>query len=373
MGLAIAVARLQFRRRDYQPSRPFLLHKVSERAYISRNRCKRLAHQRITRPVLSMKKRIAKGSPGARRLLAQWIPTIAVAAGLLGLHVVEPSAQAWVQPKDGYYFKVSGSVLHTNDEFNFEGDRQPIFAEDLSRRDTSFRDVSITGYLEYGLSNNLTLVATVPFKILTSKDTRTLAGQPIRRTSATNGGLSDLFVSLRAPIVQGPLAMSLQGGIKLPLGYEKEPDNDGPPLGTGEIDAQIDLHAGHSLYPIPAYVSAGVGYRLRGGELHDEVSYSVEGGYTAGPVFLKLRFDGLQNVTDPPDLAGLIVMTPLPGGGGVTPTVVVGDQDVFKISPTVSYLFTESFSLTAEAFHTIAGKNTVAGTSFAVGVVYTRK
>jgi hypothetical protein len=311
-----------------------------------------------------------ESSPRARHL-ARWSRALAVAAVLAG--VSEPRAQAWLQPEDGYYFKVSSSLLLSNDEFNFRGDRQPIFAEDLSRTDTSFRDVSITGYLEYGITNHLTLVATVPFKILTSKDTRTLAGQPIRKATLTNGGLADILVSLRAPIVRGPLAVSLQGGIKLPLGYEKEPDNDGPPLGTGELDAEIGLFAGQSLYPLPAYVSAGIGYRLRGGELHDEVSYSAEGGYTMGSVFVKLRFDGLQNVSDPPDLAGLVVMTPLPGGGGVTPTVVVGDQDVFKISPAVSYLFNASLSLTAEAFHTIAGKNTVAGTSFSIGLVYTRK
>ena len=52
--------------------------------------------------------------------------------------------------------------------------------------------------------------------------------------------------------------------------------------------------------------------------------------------------------------------------------MIVGDQDVYKILPTVSYSFGETFEITAEAYHTFAGRNTIAGTTYAVGIVLKR-
>lgn len=297
---------------------------------------------------------------------------IAIAAALaVPLVAVATTArpQAWVKLGGGYYFKVSASYLDTDEEFNYRGKRQETFADDPTRTNSSFRDVSISAYLEYGMTDALTLVASLPFKILTSKATTSLPGEPIREASLTNGGLADLWISIRAPLRQRGLAASLQGGVKLPLGYEKDPDNDGPPLGTGELDGEIHLLLGQSLYPVPAYLGASAGYRVRGGPLHDEILYSAEAGYTAGRFFMKLRFDGLQNVEAPPDLSGNFMMTP---GVSTANGVIVGDQDIFKISPTFEYRLDERAALTAEAFHTLAGKNTVAGTTVSIGLVYTR-
>lgn len=297
----------------------------------------------------------------------------ALTIAILSFSLSSAAAQAWLQPAGSYYFKFSSSYLSTEEEFNFKGDRQPIFAEDLSRMDTSFRDISFTAYLEYGLSPNLTIVGSVPFKILTAKETRSPSPAfPLLRNERTNGGLGDVFAGARVPVLRRPFALSVQAGVKIPLGYEKEPDNEGPPLGSGEVDAEVQLLYGQSLYPIPAYLSAGVGYRVRGGELHDEILYSAEGGYTFGALSLKLRFDGLQSTEDPPDIGGATLTTPLPGGGGAVNNVIVGDQDVFKLTPGVTYAFDENFSVSGELFHTLAGKDTVAGTAVSIGLVFSR-
>lgn len=294
-------------------------------------------------------------------------------------------AQAWPQNPGGYYFKVSGSYLSTDEEFNFNGDRKPVLNEDGSKMDTSFRDISFSAYLEYGWLDYLTIVASVPFKIVTSKETRSLGGLSPTRNELTNGGLGDLFLGARTPLLRRPFVLSVQGGVKLPLGYEQNPDNEGPPLGTGEVDAEFALLYGQSLWPLTAYISAGAGYRLRGGSgardlatvgaiggLNDEIFYNVEVGYTAGPVFFKVRFDGLQNTEDPPDLSGAGTINPLPGGGGSRIEVVAGDQNVFKLTPGITYSVGENVALSAELFHTLAGKNTVTGTAVSLGVVYAR-
>jgi hypothetical protein len=280
-------------------------------------------------------------------------------------------AQAWVKDKGTYFLKITGDYFYTEEEFNFKGDRQPIFAEDPSRLDTSFQSVTIRTYLEYGLLSKLTFVMDLPFKVLTSQETQAAgAGFPVRKVTRTNGGFSDLWASLRFPFVQGPSAVALQGGVKIPLGYESEPDNDGPPLGTGEVDGEIFAVFGQSFYPVNGFFQAAVGYRYRGGKFNDEYIYGAELGYTAGRLFMKFRFEGLQNTVTPPDIAGGTVMTPLPGGGGAVNNVIVGDKDEFKLLPTLAFFVTENFQITAEAYHVFAGKNTTAGTTYALGIIF---
>ena len=298
---------------------------------------------------------------------------IIVASVLVALTSGNAGAQAWVKKRGEYFFKFTGQYLYTTEEFNSNGDLQEINAEDEGKSDASFREVAFTAYIEYGLTDQFTLVANVPFKVLTTEEIEQLAaGTRSIETTRTNGGLGDLDLYLRLPIVQRSFAMSFQPGLKIPLGYEQNPDNNGPALGSGEIDGEINLIAGLSLYPLPAYLSAAAGYRVRGGELHDEILFGAEGGVTFGRLFVKLRFEGTKNETTPPDLFGETVVTPVAGGGGGINDVLIGDQDVYKILPTISYSFGETFEATAEAYHTFAGKNTLAGTTYAVGIVLKR-
>jgi hypothetical protein len=291
---------------------------------------------------------------------------VVVITGILaGLWKADASGQAWLQERGGYFFKLTGGYLYTTEEFNAAGDRQDLSADDDLKTVTSFRDVSVVAYVEYGVTDHLTLVANAPFKVLT---TESVEGS--REDSQSNGGLGDLEVYLRLPVVQRSFAVSVQPGLKIPLGYERTPDNDGPALGTGEIDGMIDLIAGLSLYPLPGYVSAGVGYRARGGDFDDEIVFGAEGGATIGRLFIKLRFEGLQNEsgsTESPDEAAAS-----PAGGGGINDLIIGNQDAYKLLPTISYLFSDTFEVTAEAYHTFAGKNTLAGTTFAAGIVLKR-
>lgn len=304
-----------------------------------------------------------------------------IRVGLVALFVaaapVAAAAQAWLQKTDGYYFKLSISYLRSDEQFDFEGNRHPIAADDPAFLDESFRDVSLSAYIEYGLSERFTLVGSLPFKISTTDNSRVplAPNDPPVPFSLTNGGLSDFWLSLRTGLLQGPTALSVQAGVKTPLGYEDIPDNGGPALGTGEFDAQVDLLFGQSLYPFPAYLGAGVGYRVRGGgDLFDEIVYNIEGGYTYGPMFFKLRFDALQNVKDPPDAAGMAVVTPIPGGGGALSADQPNarNEDSFKLSPTIAYNISDGLGIAAEAYHAFAGKNTIAGTTWTVAVVFSQ-
>jgi hypothetical protein len=282
-------------------------------------------------------------------------------------------AGAWVQRKHGYYFKLSGNYLLATKEFNHEGERLDIFQERIIYKDASFRDFNITAYLEYGLFERLTLIANFPFKILTSKRTEIIAGGLLARKATIHSvGFADLILSSRFALLREPFVLSLQSGIKTPLFYDEKPGDDGPPLGTGKIDLESHLLLGKSLYPLPIYITASIGYRWRSGPLHDQILYTAEAGYTLDKILFKVTIEGLQSTIQPPDIIGQPVTTPLPGGGGALPNIIEGDQDVFKISPSMIFNLTNGIGLQGEILHIYGGKNTVAGTIYSFALVLTR-
>ncbi|MFQ5606218.1 MAG: hypothetical protein ACE5HS_23345 [bacterium] len=293
-------------------------------------------------------------------------------AGALTLFVWQKAllAGAWVQPKRGFYFKLSSNYLLTTKEFNHEGKRLDIFQERIIYEDASFRDFAVTAYLEYGLFENLTIVAKLPFKIQTSKRTEIIREALLARiVTVHTEGLSNLSLFGRLALFEKPLVLSVQSGVKIPLGFETAPANDGPPLDTGDTDFEANLQMGKSLYPLPAYVTASVGYKYRTGALHDQVLFTAEAGYTLGRFLLKINYDGLKSTIAPPDIVGQPVTTPLPGGGGALPSIIIGDQDIFKISPSIIFQITKSLSIQGEILHIYGGKNTVAGTAYSLGLI----
>jgi len=280
-------------------------------------------------------------------------------------------AGAWPRKKGGIFFKLSSSYLFTTQEFNHNGDKLDIFQERIIYEDTSFRDFGVTGYLEYGLFEKLTLISNLPFKILTSKRTELIGGGALLRIATLHTlGFSDWSVQGRYSLLNGEVALSPQGGFKLPLGYEAQPEDDGAPLGSGRIDMELNLLLGKSFYPLPAYFTGGIGYNIRTGPLNDQILFTTEFGYTFGRFLVKTTVDGLISTVAPPDIVGQPVVSPLPGGGGALPNIIVGDQDLFKVSPSVIYDFAKNFSVQGEILHIFAGKNTVAGTIYSLGLIF---
>jgi len=95
-------------------------------------------------------------------------------------------------------------------------------------------------------------------------------------------------------------------------------------------------------------------------------------GYTAGRLLFKVGLDGVENTSAPPDIYGQTVITPLPGGGGVLPDLVIGDQHITKLNPALIYSVRPGLSLQGEFSRILAGTNTLSGNAFVLGVVLTR-
>jgi hypothetical protein len=170
-------------------------------------------------------------------------------------------------------------------------------------------------------------------------------------------------------ILDNPLALAIQAGTRIPLGYSKEPQNNGPRLGTAEMIYEGHIHLGSSFYPLPMYFSGSVGYRHRSGELSDEVIITGEIGYTLGPIFIKTYVEALRSVVTPPDIYGQPIVTPLPGGGGVLPDIIIGDQHLTKVIPSITLNLSNSLGIQFEIIEPITGRNALNGTTYSLGFV----
>ena len=287
------------------------------------------------------------------------ITATALAASVLLVSLTNSAAHggAWVQKKSGYFFKLTGGYLYTTEEYDSAGNTQNIREGESGISNTSYKEVNITGYLEYGVTDRFTAVANLPFKVVTSKWTEAATNDgPSRTVEVVNGGLSDLTLAGRFLLFGKSNPVSIEAGVKLPLGYDATPPDGGAPLGSGKVDVEGALLAGAGLWPIRAYATGAIGYRIRGGSgIADEYLFRVEGGFTPGDWLAKATLEGIYSAETP--------------GDQESSTVAVTNQDVLKIIPTVAYRFHYRFAVGAELIHTLAGKNTVSGTTYTVGIL----
>jgi hypothetical protein len=296
--------------------------------------------------------------------------TLLAALILLSLLALNTSIQAgaWTQRENGYFLRIYSTYLFATREFNHLGNELDLYQEHLGYENSYFRDISVIIYSEYGLTDWLTFIGELPFKSLTLK--RSVAGFYARDELATTSGFADLTLATKLRIINDPVALSIQGGIMIPLGYEKQPQNNGPRLGSADVNFEGHILFGTSFYPIPMYFSGSVGYRYRTGDLNDEIIFTGEVGYTLGRFFLKTYVEVLRSVVTPPDVYGQRINSEDFLGGEV-PDLIVGDHHLTKIIPSISYKLSHTLSIQAEIIETLSGVDTISGTTYSFGLVLT--
>ena len=138
---------------------------------------------------------------------------------------------------------------------------------------------------EYGLTDRLTVGLAVPFGFLSAKDyvnpllrTGTVPVVPSPPADISASGIGDLVVTAQ-------LALLKQGGSVLSAGLlfgfptGDTTNTEGLWLGDGEFNVAPRVLYGLSLYPLPMYISADLGYNIRGQGYSDEIFGSLETGY----------------------------------------------------------------------------------------------
>lgn len=270
--------------------------------------------------------------------------------------VVSPrsaDAGAWAQKDKNVYLKASYAYSFANEQYKTEGTTFPLIS---ANEEGNFRSSALLFYGEFGLFPRLTYIAS------TSVVSAVVDSELVRiRTT----GLSDFTTGLKFQFLDKPVAASISSLMSVPTGYTAAPQNiKSPTLGTGVPAYEANLSIGKSLYPIPIYVSAQAGYRLRGsrpadgGEAVDyppEIPYSAEVGVSAADwLLVRGVLNGVHGLGDQEEL-NLFSLSPL-------------TQTYMKAGPSVIFTVAEDIQLNLDYLYTLSGVNAIKSHDVSAGV-----
>lgn len=185
--------------------------------------------------------------------------------------------------------------------------------------DGRYDAASLTLGARLGLTDEFEIELSVPLTVVSyQSDPVILLDQPdldgfqenVINLSRTRAGVSDVRVFGRYRLLSRPLVLTIEGGIKIPTGYDGpagtfgerpetqeefvnrieqfvDPDNvqDDVTLGDGQIDLQASLLVGYALR-FGLFFRLSAGYRLRLGGAGDQVIGLVRVGQAIGRTFL---------------------------------------------------------------------------------------
>ena len=147
----------------------------------------------------------------------------------------------------------------------------------------SYEQWQLFAYGEFGLRKWLTLTGSWVYK------DQTIAGASSYGTRSTG----DLRLGARLPLRRNGAPLSLEAVVSLPT-YERSDLGDAPadrpqylPAGSGRVEAELHLLGGASLWPLPLYLSADLGYRQRSGDFVDQWLGALELGGRSARLFAK--------------------------------------------------------------------------------------
>ncbi len=251
-------------------------------------------------------------------------------------------AGAWTQSKGKLYDRVSLNYYYADDEFDSGGRTDfPLNGE--------FKDFHIGNYIEYGLTDRITLINSLYYKTIRKEDDE---------VKQHTWGLGDVDVAAKYKIAEGPWGvLSGQGLVKIPGPYDGDISL---PLGNKQWDLEARLLYGRSLYPhIPGYVNFELAYRFRFGDPSDELRYLAEFGMDFTKRFYgRVKLDGICSMNNGAhfDTSG-------------NPTIT-NNFDLGKLFITAGYKIAKRWGLEVEYTPELYGKNTAAGATYSFAVVY---
>jgi protein XagA len=245
----------------------------------------------------------------------------------------------------GAWTPKSGAAYHKLAAYHFSSDRSfGARAPDLR----SYSDTNLTYYFEYGLTDRLTFVSSIPYKRLSSE-----------RSSGTvrSTGIGDIDLGLRYRLLQdGPLVLSTSWLLKAPYAYSS---NAALPPGNGQVDFEGRLLFGYGLGS-NGYFGAELGYRYRAEAPADELRYLVEYGFDATEsLYLRAKYDGIVGQGNSSGL-GIVAANPN----------LNLEFDLTKLEVTAGLKLTPSSAAEVSVTRNITGENTLRGSNYSLAWVY---
>lgn len=258
-------------------------------------------------------------------------------------------AGAWTQQKGKGYFQIGSQILRANQFYEPGGNKIDI---------TTLGDYTVTFYGEYGITNKLTVIGSLPvFRRITLNRVEGINSGTELFGGDTKNGISDFDIGVKYSIAKfGSTVMSASLTIGIPVGDNKQ--KNGLYTGDGEWNQQLSVGIGHS-FSGPFYFSADAGFNNRVEGYSDEVRYNLEIGYSWEKFIFIMKANGVETLRNGVDAV-------LGGAGGL----FANNQQYLVFGPEIVYSFNESLGVNAGAVTATRAENVVSGIAYRVGVFF---
>jgi hypothetical protein len=252
-------------------------------------------------------------------------------------------AGAWTMKQGKLYDRFGINYYFANEEFDSDGDRRDFAA------DGEFKDFHLNNYVEFGITDSITMINSIYYKSIEKED---------NNVKQETWGIGDIDVGAKFKIAESSWGiLSTQTLVKIPGLYD---DNDDLPLGNGQIDFEIRMLYGRSLYPyIPGYCNFEIGYRWRFKDPSDELRYLIEFGvdFTKN-IYGRVKLDGIYSMEN-----GKHTDT----SGNPTTT---NNFDLGKLDTALGYKISKGWGIELGYTPEIYGQNTASGATYTLALTY---
>ncbi|MEP4533930.1 MAG: hypothetical protein ABJ004_12655 [Cyclobacteriaceae bacterium] len=257
----------------------------------------------------------------------------------------------WVHNKYKGYFKVAQNMIRSPHFFDSDGNTVDIPT-------VSLYTSSIYG--EYGLSDNLTAVAYIPFfvrstlnKVEFRQSGNTIDGDAINSFGDTNIGLKYGFFQNRKVVMAASLTLGL------PLGSSEVSSERILQTGDGEFNQLVKIEASHSFDKAPFYASLLLGFNNRSKGFSDEFHWGGEVGFTSERVIAILKVYGIESLYNGDSL-----------GNAQSNGVFANNTEYLSYTPELAYIINGSLGLSTSAGFAFSGKQILAAPNYSVGMFF---
>ena len=250
-------------------------------------------------------------------------------------------AGAWVMGSGELYERLAFNYYYAGTEYGANQDHLK-----------SFRDTDISNYIEYGITDRITLINSIYYKFLKKED---------QYEDVSSNGLGDIDLGVKYKVADGSWGvLSTQGLIKIPGLYGKD---DPLPLGNAQYDFELRVLYGRSLWPvIPGYCNFEIGYRWRFGDPSDEIRYLIEfGADITKNIYGRIKLDSILSMDN--------------GTKSNNPAnpMAYYNYDLGKLDIALGIKITKAFGIELCYTPAIYGWNTTQGATYTVALVYLLK
>jgi len=242
------------------------------------------------------------------------------------------------------YNRLSFNYYYAKKEFNDHGHKNGF------DQDGDFKDFNLQYYLEYGISDKITLISALYYKDIKKEN---------NIFEENTSGIGDIDVAAKYRLFHGSWGiLSTLALVKIPETYDK---NDPLPLGNGQYDFEIKLLYGRSLWPIVSgYFSSEAGYRFRTQDPADEFRYLIEIGMDfTEKAYGRVKLDGIEGMNNADNTDRF----------GANPSLAY-NFDLGKLDMAFGYKLSLNWAVELGYTPEIYGKNTSAGSTYALALTY---